>query len=244
MTKSKIIKEYVNGEKDLFTTLRRTKVLLHALKGETKLEEWANQELTGYTSVDKLPAYRKGKAHLEGSFDFGGYTYKNHVLPLVTLDEKMSKFCTNIDVRDGIRTLLKLEEEHEDNKIGVHVPVEFFDLILKDTNIEKLHSARVVPSTMIVHDIIDIVGQKTLDILLLLEDEYGCLDEMDLNIVEDSAKADGVSKKIYQIIYNDNSISIGDNNLVSKSELKTERTESDESMISTLKKSVLDVFSK
>ena len=39
--------------------------------------------------------------------------------------------------------------------------------------------------------------------LNVLEDEYGCLDEMDLNIVEDSAKADGVSKKIYQIIYND-----------------------------------------
>ena len=68
MAKSQIIKDLANGNTDLQTALKRTKVLLQEFDDE-KLLEWINYEIEGYPLIDNLPEYRKISGQLYGTLD-------------------------------------------------------------------------------------------------------------------------------------------------------------------------------
>lgn len=59
---------------------------------------------------------------------------------------------------------------------------------------------------------------KILDILIMLEKKYGNLDDYTINFGKEDERVE-VSQMVVNIIHNDNSISIGDNNKISKSEI-------------------------
>ncbi len=69
-----------------------------------------------------------------------------------------------------------------------------------------------------VYNIFPKVENKLLDILRYLEKQFGNLDDLDIDL--DSKSKDEVNEiksHIYVIIYNDQSISIGDNNKIKNS---------------------------
>ena len=57
-----------------------------------------------------------------------------------------------------------------------------------------------------------------LDALIVLEKEFGNLDELDIDIsVKTSAELNAIIDKLIVIVYNDNSVSVGDGNRIKNS---------------------------
>ena len=67
VAKSKIIKDLANDKVDLYTALKRTKVLLQDLNDEEILK-WVNYEIEGYPDDVNLPDYRIVPGQLYGSY--------------------------------------------------------------------------------------------------------------------------------------------------------------------------------
>ena len=63
--------------------------------------------------------------------------------------------------------------------------------------------------------IMSIIESRLIDILLVLEKRYGNLDELDININDKNKdERTAIIKQIIYIIYNDNSVEIGNNNRI------------------------------
>ena len=78
-----------------------------------------------------------------------------------------------------------------------------------------------------IYDIISVVENKLLDALILLEKEFGCLDELDIDI---SDKNEGEIKRInekIQLVLLDQSISIGNNNNIKSSDFSSQNQKSE-----------------
>jgi len=73
-------------------------------------------------------------------------------------------------------------------------------------------------------NIVTYLENKILDILLYLEEQFGNLDEID---IDTGSKPDNdikaIESHLTQIIYQDNHISIGDNNLIKESDFINQR---------------------
>lgn len=81
-------------------------------------------------------------------------------------------------------------------------------------------SVYVTFSSEIINTVFSAVENKLLDILILLEKEFGILDELDIIVDSNtSEKVSEIANKIKVIIYNDNSINIGDNNKIKDSDI-------------------------
>ena len=74
-------------------------------------------------------------------------------------------------------------------------------------------SARVVVSAHSVTNIFSVVESRLLDVLILLEKEFGILDDLDIDTSAKSPEdVQSIVQKVQLIIYNDQSIHIGDGN--------------------------------
>ena len=79
-------------------------------------------------------------------------------------------------------------------------------------------SARVVVSEHIISNIFSTIENKLLDLLLILEKEFGSLDELDIDITTKSEEEiKDINNRILVLIYNDNSVSMGDGNKIKES---------------------------
>ncbi len=57
------------------------------------------------------------------------------------------------------------------------------------------------------------IESKLLDILMILEKEFGSLDELDIDTTSKSdEEIEDINNRILVLVYNDNSVSIGDGN--------------------------------
>ena len=75
-------------------------------------------------------------------------------------------------------------------------------------------------STPKVSEIISSVENKVLDAMLILENQFGCLDDLDIDLSGTAElKVNEIEKQLLVIIYNDNSISIGDKNKITESQI-------------------------
>ena len=67
-----------------------------------------------------------------------------------------------------------------------------------------------------------VIENRLLDALLLLEKEFGVLDDLDIDTTAKSPEEiDTIAKKVYVIVYNDKSIHIGDGNKIKDSAITT-----------------------
>jgi hypothetical protein len=86
MLLEKIIDLATSTDKELSVLLRLCVVLGHELKNDS-LKNWANDELNGYSEVEKLPEYRIVRASAEGMFS-SGYLFPNvrRPIPLTSME--------------------------------------------------------------------------------------------------------------------------------------------------------------
>ena len=225
MAKSKIIKDIANGTIDTMTALKRAKILFAALEN-AELLAWVNHEISGYPVDALLPDYRVERGTLKGSYFKGSMAshmkWNNVSIPLGKMPADLADDILKLQFHDGVNALKQLVETSDNGQLAKPIPADFFPYIAKYNNDPYMNivSARVVGSTHCVTNIFSVIENRLLDALLLLEKEFGILDDLD---IDTSAKSPDeiqtIAKKVYVIIYNDQSVNIGDGNKIKDSNI-------------------------
>jgi hypothetical protein len=222
MARSQIIKDLANSSCDLSTSLKRARVLIQLL-GDTEMLKWIDLEMIGYTSNNDIPEYRKMVGVLIGTYLEGipsnCIQYSNVSISLGAMPTEEKQKLLTCYIKQGIIALEKMLENPETN-FAKAVTAEIYPFISKFNNnpYMKIVSANVNIDKMQVMNIIPIVTNKLMDILLLLEKEFGNLDELDIDVdnkTEDELKK--IHNEMIGIIYVDNRVIIGDNNKIKDS---------------------------
>lgn len=102
------------------------------------------------------------------------------------------------------------------------IPADYFPYIAKYNNdrFMIITSARVEISEQWIPSIFSVVENRLLDLLLLLEKEFGNLDELDLDTSSKTQEElESVANQISIIIYNDNRVQVGDKNKIEGSKI-------------------------
>ena len=124
---------------------------------------------------------------------------------------------------DGVNALKQLDNS-DNGQLARPIPADMFPYIAKYNNDPYMNivAARVVVSTHCVTNMFSVIENRLLDALLLLEKEFGVLDDLDIDTTAKSPEEiDTIAKKVYVIVYNDKSIHIGDGNKIKDSAITT-----------------------
>lgn len=216
MVRSKIIKDLVNETASLSSILIRTKILAVDL-GNDDFISWLNHEIEGYPINEKLPDYRIEKGVLKGSYVKGNYKLTDVNLPLGDMPEEIKSDILAINFTESISGLEELLKNCKDGRLTKTLNADLYHGIAVFNNDLSMCiiAAYVACSSHTVKDILSKVTNRVLDILLLLEKEFGCLDELDLEMGQKTQEdINSINNRINIIVYNDNSVAIGDNNKI------------------------------
>ena len=222
MAKSKIIKELANGETDTITALKRAKVLLMEFDNP-QVSEWINYEIIGYPADAELPDYRQTRGNLMGSYFRGTMvsymTCKNVSIPLGKMPDDLQEKLLTVVFRDGLEALRKLAQDvsEENGQLGKTISADFFPAMANynDDPCMMITSARVVVGSQLLNNIFSVIENKLLDVLVLLEKEFGCLDDLDLDMsTKTEEEINSLNERLVVLIYNDNSVTIGNENKI------------------------------
>lgn len=217
MSKSNLIKNFINSNMNIDIALQNLMVILNEFNNED-LMNWVRKELTGYGVNDEIPKYRKLKGLVMANFIVGHLQYSGQRFPISHLEEELKEGLETVIMYSSIATLMK--SINDDRGLMRPIPPEFYDKIQSGSN-AHITNAYVKIDTTSITDLVYTVKTKVLDALLLLEKEFGNLDDLD---IDTSAKTEEenntIIEKLYITLY-DNSITIGDNNEIKKSNLIT-----------------------
>ncbi|EOE7347193.1 hypothetical protein PV669_16540 [Clostridioides difficile] len=225
MAESNIIKNFINSNMDIETTLQNLIVILYCLEDETSIN-WAKKELSGYDRDDLLPKYRNLKGRVLGSVTDGANIYSDIEFGTTHLHNDLRESLLKVNLRSSISTLISSRNSWEG--LGKPIFPEYYYLLqnlIPGTNIIK---ASVDIDLTDVNNIISKVKLNILDILLFLEKKFGNLDKLNIDISKITEKElENIIKHIHiQIELYDNSINIGDNNKINKSNITTNKVNS------------------
>lgn len=89
-------------------------------------------------------------------------------------------------------------------------------------------SAKVVVGPQLIQDVFSTIESRLLDALIILEKEFGNLDELDIDIsVKNPDELKAIIDRLIVIVYNDNSASIGDDNRIKDSTIASSLNQND-----------------
>jgi hypothetical protein rflaF_00555 len=230
MAKSKIIKDLANSSVDTITALKRTKVLVSAFNN-AEISKWLDYEISGYPTDATLPSYRKVHGSLRGSYFKGSManhmTWNNVSIPLGKMPDDIKELLLSVKFHESVEALRMLTEKSKavGSEISKTIPADFFSNIAHFNNDPYMiiTSARVIVGEHIVSNIFSVIENKLLDMLMILEKEFGCLDELDIDTTAKSEEEiEAINNKILVLVYNDNRVSIGDGNKIKDSTIASE----------------------
>lgn len=227
MSKSQIIKDIANSTIDLVTSLKRAKILVSGLNNN-KITEWIDYEISGYPKNSTLPDYRIIKGELMGSYFKGSMAmhieWNNVSIPVGKMPSELEDKLLSVYFFEGVNSLNHLVEmdKQSDESVVKIISADTFGLIKQYNNDPYMNitSAQVVVSSHQILNILSVIEMKLLDALMLLEHEFGNLDELDIDTSSKSKKEiEQITGKIEVIFYTDQRIIIGDNNKIKDSEI-------------------------
>lgn len=219
MAKSKIIKELVSNEISLEVALNRLLIIASDIEND-ELAQWAENELNGYSDSAALPEYRVidiGDTYFVYSGINGRFKVENAPLPLLEiLGVDKGEYPFNIP--DGVNSLITLTTGK--NKYG-HDLTAVAGRVREKTGISCASIRQLVPQNVI-ENVISAIKSKLLKVLIKLDKEYGCLDELDVDITEkDPEEVRRINAMIINCIFEDRSIKIGDKNRIDGTEIRS-----------------------
>lgn len=234
MARSAIIKDLANSAVDTMTALKRAKVLFAEL-GNDDLLKWVSYEIAGYPDNVDLPDYREVSGYLIGSYIKGSMAahmkWTNVSLPLGEMPDDMQKALLSVCFREGVGALKQLADSaKEDGQLGKAIDADFFPVISSNNHdpYMVITSAKVVVGPQLIQDVFSTVESRLLDALIILEKEFGNLDELDIDIsAKNPDELKAIIDKLIVIVYNDNSVSIGDDNRIKDSTIASSLTQND-----------------
>lgn len=230
MARSKIIKDLANSSVDTITALKRTKVLVSALNNP-EISKWLDYEISGYPKGAVIPSYRKTRGSMMGSYFKGSManhmTWTNVSLPLGKMPDEAKEILLSVVFQEGVESLKTLAEKRQaaGTEIFKTIPADVFPVIATYNNdpYMVITSARVVVGRHIISNIFSVIENKLLDMLIILEKEFGCLDELDIDTtIKSEEELKVINDQILVLVYNDYSVSIGDGNKIKGATIASE----------------------
>ena len=184
MAKSKIIKDLVTESITVAQALDRLLIIAMELEDKALLK-WTRQEKSGYIDGE-VPEYRKVQLTPMGTFQVVGagqiMTCRNKTLPTMGVPDDFKESMDNHFVKDGVATILNtIESIEKGHSAGISVPPELFSMFEKNTNMSILNASLVVNKTDFVR-IVNSTKTRMIEILTMLEKNFGCLDELDIDV--------------------------------------------------------------
>lgn len=224
MAKSTIIKDFAGGKVSVEIALKQLKVLL-AEFDKPEMLKWVNAELQGYDDTDVLPEYRVIVGNLVGNF-LNYYTKCTHIsIPLKSdAPKELVEMCSQVRLYDSLSALRALTET--DREFGRQINASLLPYVQQFSAISMtaLLNATVEFSQTQVKNVFSRVENAVLDVLLLLEKEFGNLDDLDIDLTSKSNdEIQNIASNIMILLYNDNSIVIGDNNRMKDTSISSAR---------------------
>lgn len=203
MPKSQIIKDVVESTVSLEQSLTRLYVIAGDLNN-TQLAQWATQELNGYKKGSVVPDYRKSRCFLLHYSGINGqFQVTNSPLPKGWLRPEIADIVANVEVRDGIRAV----EGFASSESGAKVQrAELAGDISAATHGEVICSSitQTIPASVF-QAVCSEVRLKIITALTELEKQYGCLDELGIDISDKKPKQiQAQNDKLNQIVLNVN----------------------------------------
>lgn len=210
MAKSKIIKELASNEISLEVALNRLLIIASDIKND-ELAQWVENELNGYSDSAELPEYRViDNTHFVYSGINGQFKMENESLPLPEI-LGVDKGTYSFDILDGVNSLTTLMTgkcEYWRDLMSVA------EIVQIKTGIYCTSIKQLVPQNAI-KNLISTIKSKLLKVLIKLDKEYGCLDELDIDITgKDPKEVHKINAMIINCIFEDRSIKIGDKNRI------------------------------
>lgn len=224
MAKSTIIKDFAGGKVSVEIALKQLKVLL-AEFDKPEMLKWVNAELQGYDDTDVLPEYRVIVGNLVGNF-LNYYTKCTHIsIPLKSdAPKELVEMCSQVRLYDSLSALRALTET--DREFGRQINASLLPYVQQFSAISMtaLLNATMEFSQTQVKNVFSRVENAVLDVLLLLEKEFGNLDDLDIDLTSKSNdEIQNIASNIMILLYNDNSIVIGDNNRMKDTSISSAR---------------------
>ena len=207
MAKSKIIKELANKEISLEVDFNRLLIIASDI-GNTDLIDWATNELNGYSNDSKIPKYREGKmGHIVYSGINGRLQVNNQPLPLSVFDKEILDYIKVNYFDQDIATIERFAFG-DNGEIGLEL-TELAGNVYKNSSIQCISISMKFPKEMFL-GILSAIRTKLLKIFIELDRDFGCLDNLDIDT--NGRKLEDINNKLNVIIYEDNSVTIGDSN--------------------------------
>lgn len=216
MAKSKIIKELANNEISLDVALNRLLIIASDIENE-ELANWAQNELDGYASTANLPAYRQiQNVRYVYSGINGSYKVDNAPLPFLEImgfDKNEYPFKI-VDSVNALSTLTSEKYQYGRDLTAMA------GAILEKTGIYCTSIRQLVPHNAI-ENLLSSIKSKLLRVLIKLDKEYGCLDNLDIDISQKKPEeVQKINSTVINYIFEDRSIKIGDKNRIEGTEIK------------------------
>lgn len=214
MSRSKIIIELIRDEITVIQAINILKLLLQDI-GNKEIINWINKEINGYEIDDELPNYRILSCNVEGIVRAGALVLSKMNIPI---KEEFKESLSNFKVRQGLEKILQYsiaEKEQASHSLCTDMPLDYINSAASLLEGEVTHAKRelgVYAFTNILNSLKPIV----LDIFIELENNFGNLDDYYIDM-SNKEKNQKVTQTIINII--DNSIKIGDNNQIEKSNI-------------------------
>lgn len=214
--RSKIIKDLIMDNINVLQAIESLDFILEDVNDE-EIKKWVNNEINGYSEANDIivPDYRKANAALIGDVQVGYSIYKNMNIPI--LDKEAFDLFINVLIKEPVSEIMqmaKAEEETENHALFLNTSPVIVNKYQKTNGV--VISAHRRLSIYTYNNILAKIKDKLLKIFKELEKNYGNLDDLYIDF-SDVTKRDDVLKKLEKIIYNDNSISIGDGNTIKNS---------------------------
>lgn len=201
MARSKIIIDLVRGNKSISESLQELLVITTELQNED-FNRWIINELNGYSNIDELPKYRKNLPYIiVYSGINGSFHIKNQPLP-------RSAFGKHSNVLDEIDAVLcsVLELENLNGNNMSKDLTMFAGDIYANTGI-SCYSISMKFGNNLSYLILSNVKTRILESLLLLEHEFGSLDDLYIGKKEEIIdKINKTNEKINTKIFSDGKV--------------------------------------
>lgn len=223
MAKSMIIKALANNEISMEIALNRLLIIASDLDNNS-LADWAAAELHGYSEDMELPEYRKKKSmHFTYSGVNGGFQVTNIPFTYLEIIAEHDENAFDVPIMDSIATLQNFLD-HSDKQSYCRDYTYLNGYVYERTGIQCTSILQRVPLNFL-QNILSEIKTRVLRVLVKLDKEYGCLDNLDVDTTNKSPEEiAAINKVVNNYIYINNGINIGDNNKIKSSEILGGRT--------------------
>lgn len=222
MAKSKIIKDLIGRKIKLTQALERVLVIAMEMNDGDTIK-WVKQEKSGYSESDTVPDYRIVSLTPMGSYNIVsmGYlhTFNNHALPTIGLSTAIKDAIEHHKFTQGISQIIDQYDSMNDEtaKYGIAIPPEYYHMFEEGTNI-TVTNAYWHYTKFDLEKIIDAVRTRTIELLVLLEKNFGVLDDLDITLEDYNSNEIRKLQEACAMVINGNNS--GDTYIITDSKIK------------------------